>query len=74
MPTFRIDDMTCGHCAATVTHAIRGLDPDARVDVRLADRLVHVQTEQAAAADVVHALGEAGYTALLQPGDPAPTA
>jgi len=38
MIEFRIDDMTCGHCASTITKAVQSLDQAAkrvRVDSQL---------------------------------------
>lgn len=59
---FQIDNMTCGGCAASVTKAIRSVDPDAKVDVDLATKKVRIgsQHEKAAFAAV---LSEVGYPA-----------
>ena len=52
--------MTCGHCVGVVTKAIQLVDPQAQVEVDLADHRVRVQTRQSREA-IVSALGEAGY-------------
>jgi len=55
-----VPDMTCGHCAAAVTKAVKAVDAAAAVDVDLATKIVAVST----AADprkVSAALADAGY-------------
>ena len=61
MISFRIDDMTCGHCAARIARAVSELDPDARLDVRLAEKLVHLESA-ATPSELADAIREAGYT------------
>jgi copper chaperone len=60
MMTFSVPEMTCGHCVATVTKAIKTLDSAAQVKADLAARTVAVETS-APAASVSRALEEAGY-------------
>ena len=33
MIDFEVSDMSCGHCAATITRAVQAVDPKAEVDV-----------------------------------------
>ena len=59
----RIDAMTCGGCARSVTATIKDLDPKAKVDIDVAAKLVNVDT----AADqkkVLDALAEDGFPAV----------
>lgn len=58
---FNVPDMTCGHCVATVTRAVRAADPAADVKVDLAGKTVTVETAIPAAA-VAKALDDAGYS------------
>ncbi len=60
MMTFNVPGMTCGHCVATVTKAIKTLDPSAEVKVDLARKTVNVVSSAPAPA-VAKALEEAGY-------------
>lgn len=60
MLEFNIQSMSCGHCVRAVTEAVHEVDPKAKVEVDLATKRVHVQTEVARTA-VVAALTEAGY-------------
>ena len=62
MLTYRVDDMTCGHCASTITNAVRAVDAGAEVQIDLARHLVAVGPSKAEAAEVARALTEAGYT------------
>lgn len=62
MVTFRVPDMTCGHCAATIARAIATVDGGARVDANIADRLVSVSAD-AAESELIAAMQEAGYKA-----------
>lgn len=56
-----IPDMTCGHCAATITKALKARDPNARVEFSLPDHLVAV--ESALTRDeIARLIAKAGYT------------
>ncbi|MGH6978471.1 MULTISPECIES: heavy-metal-associated domain-containing protein [unclassified Brevundimonas] len=58
----RIESMTCGGCARSVTRAIQSVDPNARVETDPASRTVKVETT--ATSDAVRqVLEEAGYPA-----------
>lgn len=59
----KIDDMTCGGCAKSVTKVIRAVDPDARVESNLATRAVKVETTATQAA-ILRGLEEAGFPAV----------
>jgi copper chaperone len=52
---FDVEGMTCGHCVRAITRAIHTLDPDARVDVDLAQGVVTVEGQLMAdaVADVI---------------------
>lgn len=58
----RIENMTCGGCAKSVTRAIQSVDPDARVETDPAERTVKVETTATQVA-IQQALEEAGYPA-----------
>ena len=60
MITFIVPDMTCGHCVATVTKAIKAVDASATINVDLPSKTLSVVTTAPAAA-VSKALEEAGY-------------
>jgi len=63
MIEFQVNDMTCGHCVATITRAIAGVEPAARVDIDLPSHRVRID----AAGDAQRFEGvirEAGYTPL----------
>lgn len=55
-----VQAMSCGHCVAAVTQAVRSVDAAARVDVDLAAHRVSVETTQPR-EKIVAALVEAGY-------------
>jgi copper chaperone len=69
MVTYRIADMTCGHCAGTIARALAGVDKGARVEVDVARKLVSV-TSGAPEDELAEAIREAGYTPEKVP--PAP--
>ncbi len=74
MLTYRIDEMTCGHCASTITRALNGLDPNARVSIDLSRHRVTVEASDATAAELQQAIAEATLDWLGMPGivyDPA---
>lgn len=62
MLTYRVDDMTCGHCASTITKAVRAVDAGAKVDIDLAQHLVMVEPTEADVQELSDAITEAGYT------------
>ncbi len=57
---FRVEGMSCQHCTAAVTHAIREHDPDAKVQIDLAGGYVTVESDQSVET-VQSAIAEAGY-------------
>lgn len=59
---FHIQNMTCGGCARSVTKAIQGVDPNAKVEPNPATRQVKVETT-ASQAQIRQALANAGYPA-----------
>jgi copper chaperone len=64
MISFEVNDMTCGHCVSTITKALKGEDPNAIVQIDLANRRVAVASAHANAAELRDAIREAGYTPL----------
>lgn len=67
MIAFDVKDMSCGHCVATITQAIRQADPQATVQVDLGRHLVSVEPATADEADLRKAISEAGYTPVPVP-------
>lgn len=65
MYEFDIPDMTCGHCAGTVTKAIKSVDPAAIANVDLNTRKAIVETTVDPSA-VTAALDDAGYPATYK--------
>lgn len=61
MIEFKVSDMTCGHCASTITKAVKELDAGAKLDISLAEHIVRVDSK-ASREDLQHAIAEAGYT------------
>ena len=64
MIAFKVEDMTCGHCASAISQAIAGVDKAARTNVDIQQKLVQVSST-AATAELVEAIREAGYTPHL---------
>jgi len=62
MITFEVRDMSCGHCVAAITEAVRSVDPGARVEVDLAARAVRIEPAGADARALADAILDAGYT------------
>lgn len=63
MLRLNVDGMSCGHCVAAVTAAVKAVDPSAEVNVDLGARLVEANTQVDRAA-VAKAITEAGYAVL----------
>jgi len=62
MIAFEVQDMTCGHCARTITQAVQALDPAAKVQIDLATHRVAIEAAQADTAALGDAIREAGFT------------
>jgi len=62
MITFEVKDMTCGHCVATITKAVKAADPQARVDIDLGEHRVRIEPAVADQQTLATAIGEAGYS------------
>ena len=57
---FTVEGMTCGHCEAAITRAIKQLDAHAQVSIDRATKSVRVQSEQPRQA-LAAAIREEGY-------------
>ena len=61
-----VPDMTCNHCVASITKAIKALASDAHVVCDLHDHVVEIANlAEAAPERVVAALDEIGFEATL---------
>ena len=60
----RIEDMTCGGCAKSVTAAITSVDPSAKIETDPAARTVKVKTS-ASEEQILKVLDQAGYPATV---------
>ncbi|MCW8039657.1 MULTISPECIES: heavy-metal-associated domain-containing protein [Acinetobacter] len=59
----RIDAMTCGGCARSVTATIKDVDPNAKVDIDVAAKLVEVESSEEQ-QKILDALAEDGFPAV----------
>ncbi|WP_343630080.1 heavy-metal-associated domain-containing protein [Roseateles sp.] len=60
MHEFKLPDMSCGHCRAAVTEAVKEVDAQAEVVVDLSAKTAQVNSA-ATREQLVAALTEAGY-------------
>jgi copper chaperone len=67
MIAFEVNDMTCGHCASTITKAVIGADKNAKVRIDLPSHRVEIEPAAADAAELAEAIQEAGYTPVRAP-------
>lgn len=65
MISFEVNDMTCGHCASTITKAVKAADRHAQVQVDLEHHLVAIAPAEASIDELRDAIAEAGYTPVL---------
>lgn len=63
MTEFRVDDMTCNHCVATITKAVKSLDQAAKIEIDLPAKRVRVDSPLAP-AKLAEAIRDAGFTPL----------
>ena len=64
--SFRVDDMTCGHCAGTIKKAIEGVLPGVEVSADPESKLVSVKGV-AEFSKLQAIVTEAGYTPSAAP-------
>ncbi|HET7730390.1 MAG TPA: heavy-metal-associated domain-containing protein [Usitatibacter sp.] len=67
MIEFTVKDMTCGHCASTITRAVKDVDAAGRCEIDLAAHRVRIDSALPA-EDFRSAIEEAGYTPVLEGG------
>lgn len=60
----KIDDMTCGHCVARVTRAVKSVDPDADLQIDLASHTACIDGS-GDGGDFARAIRDAGYTPVV---------
>ncbi|MDH0864969.1 heavy-metal-associated domain-containing protein [Mitsuaria sp. GD03876] len=60
MHEFKLPDMSCGHCLAAVTTAVKEADGQADVEVDLAQKTVKVESDLSR-EELAEVLAEAGY-------------
>jgi copper chaperone len=61
MIEFKVDDMTCGHCASVIAKAVKSVEKTAEVEVDLPARRVRI-AGRSAPEEFADAICEAGYT------------
>lgn len=62
MIAFEVSDMTCGHCASTITKAVEAADPGARVQIDLAAHRVQIEPVAGDAQSLARTIKDSGYT------------
>lgn len=70
MRTFHVSDMTCGHCASTISSALKRLDPKVNAEVHVAQRLVVVRASTSTEEALRGAIEDAGYTVARVQAEP----
>jgi copper chaperone len=67
MIEFTVNDMTCGHCASTITRAVKEVDASGHCEIDLSTKRVRIESSHAA-EDFRAAIEEAGYTPVAAGG------
>jgi copper chaperone len=62
MIAFKVEDMTCGHCASVIARAVKEVDKEAQVRVDVGAHLVEIEPGACDAKVLREAISEAGYT------------
>ncbi|NRF65630.1 heavy-metal-associated domain-containing protein [Aquincola sp. S2] len=62
MIVFQVDDMSCAHCSAAITQAVKAVDADAQLRIDLDAHRVEIDSRTANAGQFDAAIREAGYT------------
>lgn len=61
MIEFKVEDMTCGHCASSITRAVKEVDAAGRCEVDLGAKRVRIDSSHPM-AEFKEAIEEAGFT------------
>ncbi len=56
-----VNDMTCNHCASTITRAVKDVDAEGKCEIDLGSKRVRISSSRPA-EEFVAAIQEAGYT------------
>lgn len=64
MLEFHVEDMTCGHCASTITKAVKAVDADAVLHIDVPSHAVRIESATGA-GKFEAAIREAGYTPII---------
>lgn len=64
MIEFQVSNMTCGHCVAAITKAVKSADPAATVEIDLAAKQVRIQGNLDAAR-YAGLIRDAGYEPVM---------
>ena len=62
MINFEVKDMTCGHCASSISKAVARADGGAKVQVDLAAHRVQIEPTTATVQQLSSAIKDAGYS------------
>jgi len=65
MIEFTVEKMKCGGCSANVERVVKTLDPAARVEIDLTQKLVRVQSDLPA-SNLAKIISDAGYPAQIK--------
>jgi len=65
MIAFQVKDMTCGHCASTITQSVKAKDPNAKVTIDIGQQLVRIESAAVTGDDLRVAIVDAGYSPAL---------
>jgi len=63
MHSFHVQDMSCNHCVATITRALKEIDGTAGIDIDLPGKRVNVDSKLAPQV-LTEAILQAGFTPL----------
>lgn len=64
MPQFQVQDMTCKHCEANISTAIKELDAQALISIDLSIHMLSIQSTHNATT-LENVIREAGYSPVL---------
>ena len=63
MIEFTVNDMTCGHCASTITRAVKEVDAGGKCEIDLAGKRVRIVSDRPS-EEFRAAIEGAGYTPI----------
>lgn len=70
MISFKVNDMTCGHCASTISKALVSVDSQIKFSIDRAQQRVMIEAPESDADALRNTIARVGFTPVLEASQP----